>query len=157
MNMKKEIFLVEDSPDFRQIARMLFTQYLPDYHIRSFLGAKELYQYMLLQSGDDYSGRRPVLIILDLNLERISGIELLRLIRQTPSNNATVWRHIPVVMLSPAANQEAIDKCYQAGASSFFVKPTDFDDLKKMFLTMCHYWIDYNYLASSASQTIKFS
>ena len=142
--MKKEIFLVEDSSDFRQIVRRIFSTYLPEHHVRSFQGADELYRYMILQSSDEYGGRRPSLIILDLKLPNINGIELLKLLRQTPANAITDWKTIPVVMLSSTDRQEDINECYQAGASSYLVKPMELESLQKLLETVCYYWVDLN-------------
>ncbi|WP_353721076.1 response regulator [Dyadobacter sp. 676] len=144
---KKEIYLVEDSGDFRRLVRTIFSKFLPEYHLRSFQGGQELYQYMILQSAEQFKGRRPGLIIMDLNLPAIGGLELLKLIRRTPSNTETEWKSIPIVILSGSAGQEEINKCYQAGANSFFVKPVDFEELHVLLETMCRYWIDYNRLA----------
>lgn len=146
---KKEIYLVEDSSDFRQIIRGIFTKFLPDYHVRLFQGAKELYQYMVLQSAEEFKGRRPALIILDLQLPTISGLELLKLVRQTPANTVTDWSTIPIVILSGNDAQDDINQCYQAGANSFFIKPIDFEELHMMLDTMCRYWIDYNRQATT--------
>ncbi|SEJ49945.1 Response regulator receiver domain-containing protein [Dyadobacter sp. SG02] len=144
---KKEIYLVEDSSDCRQLVRGIFTKFLADYHVRFFQGAQELYQYMVLQSAEQFKGRRPALIIIDLQLPNINGLELLKLIRQTPSNTETAWKTIPVVILSGSANQQDINRCYQAGANSFFIKPVEFEEWQAMLNTMCRYWIDYNRLA----------
>ena len=153
--MQREIYLVEDSSDFRQLIRSIFHHHLPNYKIKSFQGARELYQYMVLQSGEDYSGGRPALIILDLKMHMMDGLELLKLIRQTPSNASTDWTVLPVVMFSAAATQEEINQCYQAGANSFFVKPYDPEELRKMLETICHYWVDYNCIASVTSSSNK--
>lgn len=142
---KKEIYLVEDSSDFRQLVRSVFTQFLPDYHVRFFQGAQELYQYMVLQSAEQFKGRRPGLIILDLQLPTISGFELLKLVRQTPSNHETDWKTIPIVILSNTLRQDDINRCYRAGANSFLIKPIEFEDLHTLLDTMCRYWIDYNH------------
>lgn len=147
---KKEIYLVEDSSDFRQLVRTIFSQFLPEYHVRFFQGGQELYQYMVLQSSEAFKGRRPGLVVLDLNLSTISGLELLKLLRQTPGNAETEWKTIPIVILSGIARQEDINKCYQAGANSVFLKPVDFEELRTMIETMCHYWMDYNQCATSA-------
>ncbi|SDE45111.1 CheY chemotaxis protein or a CheY-like REC (receiver) domain [Dyadobacter soli] len=146
---KREIYLVEDSSDFRQLVRGIFTKFLPEYHVRFFQGAQELYQYMVLQSAEQFKGRRPGLIILDLQLNAISGLELLKLVRQTPGNTETEWKNIPIVILSGTSRQEDINRCYQAGANSFFVKPTEFEELHTLLETLCRYWIDYNRLASA--------
>lgn len=146
---KKEIYLVEDSSDFRQLVRGIFAKFLPDYHVRFFQGAQELYQYMVLQSAEHFKGRRPALIILDLQLPDISGLELLKLVRQTPSNTETEWKTIPIVILSGSARQEDVNRAYQAGASSFFIKPVEFEELHTLLETMCRYWIDHNRLATT--------
>lgn len=140
----KEIYLVEDSHEFRQLIRNIFTEFLPDYRIRFFQGGQELYQYMVIQSAEGFSGRRPGLIILDWALPMINGCEIVRLLRQTPLNSVTDWRTIPVIVLSGVARQEDVNECYAAGASSFFTKPVDFEELKAVFKTICHYWMDYN-------------
>lgn len=146
---KKEIYLVEDSSDFRQLVRGIFTKFLPDYHVRFFQGAQELYQYMVLQSAEQFKGRRPALIILDLELPTINGFELLKLVRQTPANAETVWKTLPIVILSGTVRQEDVNRCYQAGANSFFIKPPDFEELHVMLDTLCRYWIDYNRQATN--------
>lgn len=146
---KKEIYLVEDSSDFRQLVKGIFTKFLPDHHVRLFQGAKELYQYMVLQSAEQFPGRRPALIILDLQLPDINGVELLKLIRQTPANTETEWKTIPVVILSGSTRQDDINHCYEAGANSYLVKPVDFEELHTLLETLCRYWIDYNRLATA--------
>lgn len=139
---KKEIYMVEDSGEFRQLARGVFTKFLPDYHVRFFQGAQELYRYMVLQSAEQFQGRRPALIILDLHLPNINGLDLLKLIRQTPPNTETDWKTIPIVILSSTARQEDIARCFQEGANSFFVKPVDFEELHTLLESMCRRWID---------------
>lgn len=152
-NIQKEIFIVEDSSDFRQIVRTIFAQFLPEYNIRSFMGAHELYKYMVFQSDENFNGRRPVLIILDLKMPTLNGLEVLKMLRQTPANAVTVWDTIPIVMLSGTANQTDINNCYQAGATSFFVKPADFESLKQLLVKICHYWSDDNKLAKVVGST----
>lgn len=139
---KKEIYLVEDSGEFRRLARGIFTKFLADYHIRFFQGAQELYQYMVLQSAEQFKGRRPGLIMIDLQLPVINGFDLLKLVRQTPPNAETDWKTIPIVILSDTARQEDIDRCQQAGANAVFVKPVDFEELHTLLETMCRRWID---------------
>ncbi|MCF0071053.1 response regulator [Dyadobacter sp. CY261] len=151
---KKEIYLVEDSSDFRQVVRTIFNKFLPDYHVRLFQGGQELYQYMILQSSEEFKGRRPGLVLLDLQLPAISGLEILKLVRQTPSNKETEWKTIPIVILTNAAGQpEIVSKCYQAGANSFIVKPDDLEGLRTVLETMCHQWIDYNRQATPTFPT----
>ena len=157
-NMEKEIFIVEDSADFRQIIRTVFAQFLPKYHIRSFMSVQELYKYMILQSDENFKGRRPVLIILDLNIPSFGGLEILKILRQTPSNAVTVWETLPVIMLSSVAKQEDINACYKAGAASYFIKPLEIEGLKQLLIKICNYWVDDNILASvTVSKSLSHS
>jgi CheY-like chemotaxis protein len=152
-----EIYLVDDSADQRLLVRTIFKEFLPNYNLRSFQGAAELYQFLVLQSAPEYSGRRPALIILDLKMPSIDGVELLKLIRKTPDNSVTRWSAIPVVILTHSSAQEHIQRCYDAGASSFIVKPLEFEELRYLLETICHYWIDYNRLAVATRQHISAS
>jgi CheY-like chemotaxis protein len=144
---KKEIYLIEDSADFRHLVRAIFDKFLPNYHVRFFQGGAELYQFMILQSAPSYSGRRPGLLIMDLEMPAIGGVDMIKLVRQTPSNDITEWKTMPIVVLSSSTSRSDIDRCYKAGVNSFFIKPTDFEELRSLLETICHYWIDHNQLA----------
>lgn len=143
---KKEIYLVDDSADYRLLVRGIFSKYLPDYHVKFFQGANELYQFLILQSSPDYAGRVPALIIMDLDMPTIDGLTLLKLLRNTPDNASTQWKTLPVVILSNSNAPDVISKCYQAGTNSYFVKPMDFEELRLMLETICRYWLGYNRL-----------
>jgi CheY-like chemotaxis protein len=140
----KEIFHVEGSPEFRQLVRTIFKEFLPRYSVRSFQGGSELYQYMVMQSSDSYTGKLPSLIIMNINLPTLNGYELLKLIRQTPSNSSTDWKTIPVVMFGESESQEDVDRCYQAGANSFFLRPSEPDQLRNILETLCNQWLEHN-------------
>ncbi|WAC13513.1 response regulator [Dyadobacter pollutisoli] len=152
-----EIYLVDDSADYRLLVRTIFKQFLPNYHLRSFQGGMELYQFLVLQSSPDYVGRRPALIVMNLKMPAIDGLELLKLIRRTPDNIVTKWSTIPVVILTHSSSAEDIQSCYDAGASSFITKPLEFEALKYLLETICHYWIDYNRLPVLSSAQVPDS
>ena len=149
-----EIYLVDDSADHRLLVRTIFKEFLPKYHLRSFQGAAELYQFLVLQSAPEYNGRRPALIILDLKMPSIDGLELLKLIRKTPDNAVTRWSTIPVLILTHSSAPEDIQRCYEAGASSFITKPLEFEALRYLLETISHYWLDYNRLAVARKSQI---
>jgi PleD family two-component response regulator len=70
------------------------------------------------------SNHRPALIVLDLFLEQVNGLELLRTMRSS-------WgcAHTPVVVISGFGFQEVVQQAVQAGAAAFFVKPVDTEQL----------------------------
>lgn len=90
-----------------------------------------------------YAGRdmdvMPAVVILDLKLPRLSGLEVLRLIRADEST-----RKLPVVVLTSSADQNQIEECYLSGANSFIEKPSDAGDFSEMVLQLGMYWLLLN-------------
>lgn len=79
----------------------------------------------------------PSVILLDLNMPILDGRETLKLLKQDPILSA-----IPVVILSTSANDEDIEQGYNLGASSYMVKPTEFQTLVNMMKTFNDYWFE---------------
>jgi CheY-like chemotaxis protein len=83
----------------------------------------------------------PDLILLDLNMPGMSGFETLVEIRQNPRT-----RTIPVVILSTSDRAEDIARSYDAGASSYVVKPSTFPELENFCAALLVYWFNINRL-----------
>jgi CheY-like chemotaxis protein len=81
----------------------------------------------------------PRIILLDLKMPRISGLEVLDWIRRQPGG-----RRLPVIVFTSSRESEDIARAYELGVSSYLVKPVSFDALKEMIRTMHHYWMDLN-------------
>jgi CheY-like chemotaxis protein len=148
MSDKREIYIVDDSADHRFVLESIFSRYLKQYPVRFFQGSEELYHYLILQSAPGYKGMLPGLIILDLKMPAINGYELLKLLRQTPDNEKTRWKSLPVVIMSNDGIPQDINQCYQAGANSYLTKPADFEELRSLLETTCQYWLDFNHFPS---------
>jgi CheY-like chemotaxis protein len=146
MTIKKELYIVDDSADHRFMVKNIFTNFLPQYPVRFFDSAEELYHYLILQSSPDYAGNHPGLIILDMKMPAINGYHLLKLIRQTPDNEWTSWKRLPIVMMSSEAIAADISLCYEAGANSFLTKPVTLDEMRAILETTCSYWLENNCL-----------
>lgn len=80
---------------------------------------------------------RPSLILLDLNLPKTDGREVLRRIKQEDS-----LKKIPVVVFTTSNNPKDIEVCYQYGVNSYIVKPIDFAQLKRNIQTLVEYWFE---------------
>jgi two-component system response regulator len=78
----------------------------------------------------------PVLVLLDLKLPRISGIDILRRIRAHPFTE-----HIPVVVLTTSDLDEDLVRAYGLGANSFVRKPVDFDAFQRAVERIALYWL----------------
>jgi len=85
--------------------------------------------------GNEPNGVRPNLILLDLNIPRVEGKELLKLIKQSPAH-----KKIPVVVLSTSGYQRYVDDVYTMGASGYFKKPANYAQYKDIFGVVYSYW-----------------
>lgn len=83
--------------------------------------------------------QKPSVILLDLQLPKISGLEVLRKIKE---NSET--KHIPVVILTSSNDEPNIKKGYDLGANSYIVKPVDYESFKKCINEIGFYWIVTN-------------
>lgn len=86
----------------------------------------------------DYSNRpvhKPAAILLDIKMPKISGIDVLRAIREKEE-----WQEIPVIMMTSSKMKEDIDICYQLGANAYVVKPIEFDQFVKMVRSLSQFW-----------------
>jgi CheY-like chemotaxis protein len=81
----------------------------------------------------------PRLIILDLKLPKVNGLEVLRRLKSNP--NA---RSIPVVVLSSSQEKRDLEESYELGVNGFLVKPMDFDEFGETVQMLCRYWLQFN-------------
>ncbi|WP_166382243.1 MULTISPECIES: response regulator [unclassified Polaribacter] len=80
-------------------------------------------------------GNFPDLILLDLNMPKMSGIEFLSILK----NNKDI-QHIPTVILTTSDNQKDLEECYKIGVSGYILKPLKYDDYVKKIETVLSYW-----------------
>jgi CheY-like chemotaxis protein len=85
--------------------------------------------------------RRPKLVLLDLKLPRLSGIDVLRRIKQDPERKS-----IPIVMLTSSNEDRDIIESYALGVNSYLVKPVDFAKLGEQVVNAGLYWLVANRL-----------
>jgi chemotaxis family two-component system response regulator Rcp1 len=97
---------------------------------------QEAVEWLLGAENDGCEPRRPDLILLDLNLPRMGGHEVLVRIRQTPD-----LKSVPVVVLTTSTRQEDIEQMYRAGANTYIQKPTDFARFVEVLQTIHRYWL----------------
>jgi len=130
------IFLVEDShADARLIREALEEQGLP-FRLSNAYDGQSALDYLMCQKTLAPE-ERPDLILLDLNLPRLDGRELLRIIKWDPE-----LRSIPVVILSTSSRPLDIDTCYDLHANAFVTKPRNLSDLYDSMRAIHKYWTD---------------
>lgn len=142
-NTNIDILLIEDSPhDAEMTLRALKKNKIANDIIHLTNGAQAL--NFLFGSGE-FEGRdvdnKPKLILLDLKMPKIDGIEVLQKIKQNEST-----KRIPVVVLTSSKENPDIQKCYDLGANSYLVKPVDFNSFIRSVTDSGMYWMLLNQL-----------
>ncbi len=117
-----KILLVEDNPDDAELTRRLLRRICPDRDI--FLAADAEEALSCLESLYEERSGLPDLILLDIKLPRLSGMELLERLKTSPQ-----FGGVPVVMLTGSLVSEHIQKSYDLGAVTYLLKPISEDDL----------------------------
>ncbi|MFW9767535.1 MAG: response regulator [Candidatus Thorarchaeota archaeon] len=96
-----------------------------------------------LTSTGQYAGRdktdMPVVVLLDLKMPRMGGLELLEKIR-----NVNILKFLPVVILTSSKEDRDICESYHLGANSYIQKPVDFDQFVQAIKTLGLYWLVLN-------------
>ena len=87
-----------------------------------------------LQHIEDKS-KFPDLILLDLNMPKVGGIEFLAILK----NNDDI-KHIPTVILTTSDNQKDLEECYRLGVSGYVLKPLKYDDYVEKIKNVLSYW-----------------
>lgn len=92
----------------------------------------------LLEDSVDEPRRRPDLVLLDLNLPRMTGIEVLAEVKANPA-----LRRIPIVVLSGSAADHDVRKAYDLHANAYMRKPRDFASLRELVLAIERFWLEH--------------
>jgi two-component system response regulator len=141
MNTEVEILLVEDTASDAEMTIRAFRRSKIENNIIHVKDGQEALDFLFGTGkfeGRDIS-KRPKLILLDLKMPRISGIEVLQQIKMDD-----LTKRIPVVVLTSSKEDPDIEKCYALGANSYIVKPVVFDDFMKIVADLGLYWILHN-------------
>jgi CheY-like chemotaxis protein len=134
----KPILLIEDNPMDVDLTRRAFQkQHIINPIIVARDGEKAL---MLMEEWKDISDQ-PVMILLDLKLPKVNGLEVLANIKQTP-----VLKRIPVIVLTSSSDLGDLNKAYDLGVNSYIIKPIDFDEFIDVVGEINKYWCSLNIL-----------
>ncbi|MBS1520247.1 MAG: response regulator [Bacteroidetes bacterium] len=138
---KVEILLVEDNPhDAELTIRALKKSNLANRLIHLSDGAEALdFLFARGMYADRNIGNRPKVILLDIKMPKVDGIEVLR---QLKANDAT--RTIPVVIMTSSKEEQDIITSYDLGVNSYVVKPVDFEGFAKAVSELGFYWLITN-------------
>ena len=131
-----EILLVEDNPSYVELTLRALREIAKDSVRVDIAGDGERALNMLLSPN---AKRRPRLLILDIKLPKLSGLEVLRRLR---ANEST--RFLPVVMLTSSRVPNDVAESYRLGANSFVVRPMNFPTYLRVLGDIINYWLSIN-------------
>jgi two-component system response regulator len=138
---EKIILLVEDNPDDVELTLRAFRKNNIGNKVDVAKDGVEALDYLFgvgMHAGRDVK-ELPVVILLDLKLPKIDGLEVLKRIRQDERTKL-----LPVVILTSSAEQKDVINGYKLGANSYVRKPVDFDQFAKAIKHLGLYWLIWN-------------
>jgi two-component system response regulator len=146
MNKPLEVLLIEDNPHDAELAiRALNELNLAD-HLTHLTDGQAALDFLF--GTGTYEGRdvnqQPKVILLDLKLPKLNGIEVLRELRMDER-----MKYIPIVVLTSSREERDISEAYHLGANSYVVKPMDFLTYLDVIGNMGSYWLKINLLYSN--------
>ncbi len=135
MNKEPRILLIEDNEGDVELIIEAFNYYKVNLDINVVSNGEEAIRY--LSSKAKYAEHRPNLILLDINLPRVDGKEVLHYIKTDD-----VLKTIPVVMLTSSSLQKDIYYSYSNQANCYIVKPANLEEFIKVIHNIESFWLD---------------
>ncbi|MDM8546920.1 response regulator [Candidatus Venteria ishoeyi] len=138
--MEQDIILVEDNPDDLELTLEAFRMLAMSQRIKTFRDGVEVIQYLFPENTEEIPAKHHIcLMLLDLNLPRMNGLQVLEKLRADPRTKT-----IPVVMLTSSGRDEDRLTSYGLGVNSYVRKPVDFDDFIRVAEQLKVYWTEIN-------------
>lgn len=136
-----DILLVEDNPNDAELAIRALTKHHLANNLRHVKDGEEALDYLFARGK--YAGRdvndRPRLILLDLKLPKVDGLEVLKAVKSDERTKLT-----PVVVLTTSREEKDLIGSYSLGVNSYIVKPVDFDKFVEAVKELGYYWLLLN-------------
>jgi len=117
----KHVWVIDHDEEMNRAVGLMLK--LLDCEVAAFYNVRAAAQTLLI-------GRRPDLIILDINIPEVSGLDMVEFLRRRPES-----KDIPIVMLSSEAADTIVDKALELGADSYIRKPVTLQELEKAMTT----------------------
>jgi CheY-like chemotaxis protein len=135
------ILLVEDDPAHAEIVRRNLNDFRMANRLMWVRDGQEALDYLYRREAFSQPDKspRPGLILLDLRLPKVDGLEVLKIIKTDPDLTS-----IPVVVLTTSAAETDMVKAYENHANSYLVKPVDFVQFTALMETLGYYWLAWN-------------
>ncbi|MBI4289854.1 MAG: response regulator [Betaproteobacteria bacterium] len=141
LDIGDEILLVEDNPSDLELAQRALREYNLGTKVQIARDGEEALDFIFCR--EQFAGKRPGqlprVILLDLKLPLIDGMEVLRQVRADPRTH-----HVPVVVLTASNEERDVAESYALGVNSYITKPVDFDQFREAMRVIGTYWLVLN-------------
>ena len=135
------ILLVEDDPNDAELIKLALESYNFVNQIDVVMDGEEALTYLQGRAGESFATPLPRLVLLDLKLPKVDGIDVLRAIRNHPRT-----RELVVVVMTSSAENQDLNACYDLSVNSYIVKPLDFQKFIEVTRQVGFYWMMINQL-----------
>jgi CheY-like chemotaxis protein len=144
-----DVLLVEDTPEDVELTLEAFSEHMPLSRIEVARDGEAALHF--LYGADGVSPREvlPKVVLLDIKLPKVDGLEVLQRIREHPS---TV--ELPVVLLTSSALEVDMHRAYKLHANSYIVKPVQYEDFVRVVNEIGVYWLDRNRAPTRAESAL---
>ncbi len=134
--MQSDILYVEDNEDYIDFVKRALKKIEGNITLTAITDGKTA----LSSVENDVSASRYKLILLDIHMPGITGIEILQKMREQKELAC-----VPIVMMSTSDNPKDIETCYRSGANAYLVKPLGIQPLTNTMKSLCDFWLTHNY------------
>lgn len=141
---QRPVLLVEDHPRDVELALEALAQSPVPTEVVVVRDGVDALEYLETSTGR----LLPSLILLDIKMPRVDGLEVLERIKSSPQ-----WRTIPVVMLTSSRDEAEVGRAYASGANALVFKPADFRTFAATLSRLTRFWVQHNRQASRAYAT----
>lgn len=117
----RNVWVVDDDEEMIRAIELMLN--MLDCEVMSFHNARSAAQTLL-------TGKRPQVLILDINMPEVSGLDLLEFLRRRPE-----WKDLPIIMLSSESADSTVDQALQLGADAYIMKPVTLEELERAMAT----------------------
>jgi len=135
------VMLVEDNVDHAELVIRTLEEHRIVNKVRHFLDGQSALDYLFHRGeyANEPETAYPHVILLDLRLPRVDGIDVLKAIKEDEN-----LKTIPVVVLTTSEAEKDVARAYYNHANSYLVKPVGFDEFKKLMDDLGFYWLSWN-------------
>jgi len=141
MDVPMLVMLVEDNVDHAELVKRALEEHNIQNKIHHFTDGQSALNYLMrrdeFESPD--ASPRPHMILLDLRLPRVDGLEVLRIVKEQDE-----LKNIPVVILTTSEADRDVTRAYQNHVNSYLVKPVGFEDFSRLMNDLGRYWLGWN-------------